>query len=87
MGGGKALQKTSGSRRKNAKLNDELYDVKVEASAKRYQVWAHFKALNKAVLVAPPNKNLTPSMLIGYNLQYKNLQNCESFFGNFFWRF
>ena len=50
--GGKALQKTSGSRRKNAKLNDELYDVKVEASAKRYQVWAHFKALNKAVLVA-----------------------------------
>ena len=29
------------------------YDVKVEMSAHTYQVGAHFKALNKAVLVAP----------------------------------
>ena len=28
------------------------YDVKVEVSAQTYQVGAHFKALNKAVLVA-----------------------------------
>ena len=28
------------------------YDVKVEVSAQTYQVQAHFKALNKAVLVA-----------------------------------
>ena len=29
------------------------YDVKVEVSAQTYQVGAHFKALNKAVLVTP----------------------------------
>ena len=29
------------------------YDVKVEVSAQTYQEGAHFKALNKAVLVAP----------------------------------
>ena len=29
------------------------YDVKVEVSAQTYQVGAHFKAFNKAVLVAP----------------------------------
>ena len=28
------------------------YDVKVEVSAQTYQVGAHFKALNKAILVA-----------------------------------
>ena len=29
------------------------YDVKVEVSAQTYQVGAHFKALIKAILVAP----------------------------------
>ena len=29
------------------------YDVKVEVSAQTYQVGAHFKALNKAILVVP----------------------------------
>ena len=29
------------------------YDLTVEVSAQTYQVGAHFKALNKAVLVAP----------------------------------